>query len=128
MQPAAERGDGSVIIVVATDAAITARDLQRLGARAVFGLARTGSSYSHGSGDYAIAFSTSPEMRVAHGEIAPRTRRVLPSEGLSVLFQAVLEATEEAVYNSLLKAETMTGNGHTVQALPIDRVRALLPR
>jgi D-aminopeptidase len=128
MQQAAERGDGSVMIVVATDAAITARDLQRLAARVVFGLARTGSSYSHGSGDYAIAFSTSPEMRVKHGETAPRTRRVLPSEGLSGLFQAVLEATEEAVYNSLLKAETMTGNGHTVQALPIDQVRALLRR
>ncbi len=127
-QQAVVRGDGSVIIVVATDAAIDARDLRRLAARAVFALARTGSSYSHGSGDYAIAFSTSPEMRVKHGETAPRARTVLPSEGLSGLFRAVLEATEEAVYNSLLKAEDMTGNGHTVPALPIEPIKKLLAR
>ena len=126
--PAHARGDGSVMIVVATDAAIDARDLERLAARAVFGLARTGSGYSHGSGDYAIAFSTSPEMRVPYGEAAPRTRRILPSEGLSPLFAAVLEATEEAVYNSLLGAETMTGHRGTIEALPIDRVKALLGR
>jgi len=122
------RGDGSVIIVVATDAAVSPRDLERLAARAVFGLARTGSSYSHGSGDYAIAFSTSPEVRVRHGERTARERRLLPSEALSPLFQAVLEATEEAVYNSMLRAETMTGHRGTVHALPVERVKALLER
>ncbi len=120
------RGDGSVMIVVATDAPISARDLERLAARAVFALARTGSSYSHGSGDYAIAFSTSPEVRVRYGDNALRTRRTLSSDELSPLFQAVLEATEEAVYNSLLKAEDMTGHRGTVQALPIERVKLLL--
>lgn len=126
--PEHARGDGSVMIVVATDAAIGARDLERLAARAVFALARTGSSYSHGSGDYAIAFSTSPEVRVRYGEDTPRTRRILPSEGLSPLFRAVLEATEEAVYNSLLRAETMTGHQGTIQALPVEQVKNLLAR
>ena len=120
-------GDGSCLIVVATDAPLDARDLRRLAARAVFGLARTGSSYSHGSGDFAIAFSTSPEMRTAHGEAAPRVRRVLPSDSASPLFQASLEATEEAVYNSLLQATTVVGRGGQVaEALPVDRVREIL--
>ena len=119
-------GDGSCIVVVATDAALTTRDLERLATRGIFALARTGSSFSHGSGDYAIAFSTSPETRTRHGETTPRTRTLLPSDAVSPLFQAVLEATEEAVYNAMLRAETMTGNGITVEALPIDRVRELL--
>jgi D-aminopeptidase len=119
-------GDGSCIVVVATDAALTTRDLERLATRGIFALARTGSSFSHGSGDYAIAFSTSPETRTRHGETTPRTRTLLPSDAVSPLFQAVLEATEEAVYNAMLRAETMTGNGLTVEALPIDRLRALL--
>ena len=119
-------GDGSCIVVVATDAALTTRDLERLATRGIFALARTGSSFSHGSGDYAIAFSTSPETRTRHGETTPRTRTLLPSDAVSPLFQAVLEATEEAVYNAMLRAETMTGNGITVEALPIDRLRELL--
>jgi D-aminopeptidase len=119
-------GDGSCMIVIATNAPIDARDLRRLAARGIFALARTGSSYSHGSGDFAIAFSTSPETRVKFGDREPRARTLLPSEAISPLFQAVLEATEEAVYNSLFQAETMTGNGRTVEALPLDRVRALL--
>jgi D-aminopeptidase len=118
--------DGSCMIVIATDAPLTARDLQRLAARGVFGLARTGSSYSHGSGDFAIAFSTAADVRTKFGERAPRQRAILPSEGVSALFQAALEATEEAVYNSLFKARTTTGNGRTVEALPLDRVKALL--
>ena len=118
--------DGSCMIVIATDAPLTARDLQRLAARGVFGLARTGSSYSHGSGDFAIAFSTAGDVRTKFGERDPRTRAILPSDGVSALFQAALEATEEAVYNSLFKARTMTGNGRTVEALPLDRVKALL--
>src|ERR1022692_3799575 len=100
-------GDGSCMIVVATDAPLDARDLGRLAARAVYGLARTGSSYSNGSGEFAIAFSTSPELRVRHGERVARPRAILPTESVSPLFQAALEATEEAVYNSLLRATTV---------------------
>ena len=119
--------DGSCMIVVATDAPLDARDLRRLAARAVFGLARTGSSYSNGSGDFAVAFTTSPEMRTAEGGLTPRTRHVLPAGATSPLFQAVLEATEEAVYNSLFRATTVTGQGgETVQALPIERVLEIL--
>jgi D-aminopeptidase len=118
--------DGSCMIVIATDAPLTTRDLQRLAARGVFGLARTGSSYSHGSGDFAIAFSTAADVRTKFGERDPRPRTILPSEGVSAVFQAALEATEEAVYNSLFQAQTMTGNGRTVEALPLDRVKALL--
>jgi D-aminopeptidase len=120
--------DGSCMIVVATDAPLTGRDLERLAARAVFGLARAGSSYSNGSGDYAIAFSTAQGVRVRAGATELRQTTVLPADALSPLFQAVLEATEEAVYNSLLQATTTTGNGQTVDALPIDKVRMLLGR
>lgn len=116
------------MIVVATDAPLTARDLERLAARAIFGLARTGSSYSNGSGDYAIAFSTAATVRVRHGATEPLARATLPTDALSPLFQAALEATEEAVYNSLLQAETTTGNGVTVPALPLDELRTLLPK
>lgn len=120
--------DGSCMIVVATDAPLSAKDLNRLAARAIFGLARTGSSYSNGSGDFAIAFSTAPELRVTHGSTAITPRPTLPTEALSPLFQAALEATEEAVLNSLLKAESMTGNGRTVQALDVEKLRELLKR
>jgi D-aminopeptidase len=123
-----DTADGSCMIIVATDAPLDARDLRRLAARAVFGLARTGSSFSHGSGDYAIAFSTDPGMRTRPGERAPTPRAILPSDGVSPLFQAALEATEEAVYNSLFRATTVTGNGRTVDAIPLDRVRELLAR
>ena len=118
--------DGSCMVVVATDAPLTARDLERLAARAIFGLARTGSSFSNGSGDFAIAFSTATTVRAPHGATAPAGRTVLPTEALSPLFEAVLEATEEAVANSLLRAQTLTGNGVTVEALPVERVRALV--
>lgn len=120
--------DGSCMIVVATDAPLDARDLKRLAARAVFGLARTGSSFSNGSGDYAIAFSTSPAGRTTHGDSAPRSRTLLPTDAVSPLFQAALEATEEAVYNSLFRAVATTSGGRTVEAIPLERVRALLER
>jgi D-aminopeptidase len=126
--PAEARADGSCLIVVATDAPLSPRDLERLAARALFGLARTGSSFSNGSGDYAIAFSTAENLRVRPGEEAPRERTLLPADALSPLFQAALEATEEAVLNALLRARTMTGSGRTVEAIPLDRVRALLVR
>jgi D-aminopeptidase len=122
----ADRGDGSCMIVVATDAPLDARDLKRLAARAVFGLARTGSSYSNGSGDFAVAFSTHPSLRVRFGETQPASRTLLPTDGVSPLFQAALEATEEAVYNSLLKATTVSSAIGTAEALPVDRVRALV--
>jgi D-aminopeptidase len=120
--------DGSCMIVVATDAPLDYRELKRLAARAIFGLARTGSSYSNGSGDFAIAFSTAKECRVAHGETAVQTRPIVPTDAMSPLFQAALEATEEAVYNALLQATTTTANGRTVEALPIDRIRQILAR
>jgi D-aminopeptidase len=126
--PSADRADGSCMIVVATDAPLAARNLERLAARAVFGLARTGSSFSNGSGDYAIAFSTAPTVRVRHRDEAARSRIELPAGTLSPLFQAALEATEEAVLNALLRATTLTGSGRTVPALPIDRLRAVLAK
>ena len=110
------------MIVVATDAPLDARDLRRLAARAIYALARTGSTYSNGSGDFAIAFSTHPSLRVVNTS-GPQPRTVLPTDGVSSLFEAVMDATEEAVYNSMLKAVDVTGNGRTVRALPIERLR-----
>jgi D-aminopeptidase len=124
----AEAGDGSCMIVVATDAPLDARDLKRLAARAVFGLARTGSSYSNGSGEFAIAFSTAVDGRTRFGATAPRTTTLLPTDGVSPLFQAALESTEEAVYNSLLKATSVTSRFGKAEALPVDQVREILKR
>jgi D-aminopeptidase len=112
-----DRGDGSVIVVVATDAPLDARQLRRLAARALLGLARTGAAASHGSGDYAIAFAAGPRRGPAP-----------PDDALSPLFLAAIEATEEAVYNSLFRATTTTGRGRTVEALPLDRTLELLRR
>jgi D-aminopeptidase len=119
---------GSCMIVVATDAPLDARDLERLAARAVMGLARTGSSFGNGSGDYSIAFSTSSRMRTLHGSTEARAQGALPPEATSPLFQAVLEATEEAVANSLLRATTVAGHERTVEAVPIEKVREILRR
>jgi D-aminopeptidase len=124
-RPAGPPHDGSCMIVVATDAPLDARDLKRLAARAIYALARTGSTYSNGSGDFAIAFSTHPSLRVTTAT-GPQGRIVLPTDSVSGLFEAVMDATEEAVYNSLLKATDTTGNGRTVPALPIDSLRKLL--
>jgi len=115
---------GSCMIVVATDAPLDARSLKRLARRALFGLAATGSSMSHGSGDYAIAFSTAEGLRVPYSG-GPRERQetVLDDRALSPLFQAVREATEEAILNSLFRAKSVTGfRGRSVEAVPIDRV------
>ena len=118
-----DTADGSVIIVIATDAPVDARNLRRLAARAMMGLARTGSSASNGSGDYVIAFSTAKELRIIAGSPsernAPRTIKVLPNDAMSPLFLAVIEATEEAIYNSLFSATTVTGRGRTIEALPL---------
>ncbi len=113
------------MIVVATDAPLDARNLERLAARAIFALARTGSTYSNGSGDFAIAFSTHPALRLTTTD-GPQPRTVLPTDAVSGLFEAVLDATEEAVYNSLLTATDTTGNGRTIRALPIAPLTALL--
>lgn len=122
-----DKADGSCMIVVATDAPMVARNLKRLAARAWLGVARTGSSASNGSGDYAIAFSTAPQVRVrANDKALTRTAELMTNDAMSPLFLAVIEATEEAVYNSMFKATTMTGNGHTVEALPIDKTVEIL--
>ena len=123
--------DGSVIIVIATDAPIDHRNLQRLAARSMMGLARTGAAGSNGSGDYAIAFSTAPELRIraaANSRGVKSSVTLLSNEAMSPLFLAVIEATEEGIYNSLFRATTTTSRGHTVEALPIDRTLEILRR
>lgn len=122
--------DGSIIMVVATDAPLDARNLRRLAARAMMGLGRTGGSGSNGSGDYVIAFSTAPEVRIRvssqrDGSLT-RDLKLLGNDSMSPLFLAAIEATEEAIYNSLFKATTITGKGHTVEALPMDRTLEIL--
>jgi D-aminopeptidase len=108
--------DGSIMMIVATDAPVDSRNLRRLGARTMMGLGRTGSAGSNGSGDYAIAFTTSHKTEL------------LSNDTVSALFPAVIEATEEAIYNSLFRAETTTGNGRTVEALPVDSTLETLRR
>jgi D-aminopeptidase len=120
-----ERGDGSVMIVVATDAPLSARQLERVAARAMLGLGRTGSDASNGSGDFVIAFSTAASVRRPR-DLTIRADSVLADDAISPVFLATIEATEEAIYNSLLRATAVTGVRGTVEALPIDRVRALL--
>ncbi len=122
-----DSGYGSCMIVVATDAPVDARNLKRLASRALMGMARTGAGGSNGSGDYVIAFSTAPQLRIRReDESKARQVTILGNEAMSPLFLAAIEAAEEAIYNSLLKATTVTGNGHTVEAIPIDRVSEIL--
>jgi D-aminopeptidase len=119
-----DAADGSIMMVVATDAPVRAHELKRIAKRAMLGLARTGATSSNGSGDYVVAFSTAPELRTrfqstALTDGAPEVR----NDKLSPLFEATIEATEEAVYNSLLKAVTVEGRGgFRREALPIDRL------
>ncbi len=122
--------DGSIIIVIATDAPVDARNLKRMAARAMLGLARTGATGSNGSGDYAIAFSASPEARIVSDQPnrTAATIKTLPNDAMSPLFLAVIEATEEAIYNSLFRAVTTTGRGRTVEALPIPKTLEILRR
>ena len=122
-----ERGDGSIVMIVATDAPLSDRNLERLAARAVMGLSRTGSSASNGSGDYVIAFSTNTKVRRAFNARTLATEE-LANEEMSGLFQAVVESTEESIYNSLFMATSVTQRGRTVEAIPLDRVRAILSR
>jgi D-aminopeptidase len=124
-----DRADGSVIVVIATDAPLDARNLRRLAARAMLGLARTGSPSTNGSGDYCTAFSTASGLRVKHGETSLRRVELLPNDAMSPLFLACVEATEEAVYNSLLRATTVTGRaGARAEALPVERTIEILKK
>jgi D-aminopeptidase len=124
-----DRADGSCMIVIATDAPLDARNLKRLASRSLLGMGRAGSSASNGSGDYAIAFSTASQNRILTADKSPtRHMEVLTNDAISPLFQAVIEATEEAIYNSMFEATTTTGNGHTVEALPIDKTVQILKK
>jgi D-aminopeptidase len=123
-----ENADGSVMVVVATDAPLDARNLKRLAARALLGLARTGSPMTNGSGDYVIAFSTAKQNRVRAAETLRRVE-LLGNDAASPLFLACVEATEEAVYNSLLRATTTEGHrGARVEALPLGRTIEILKK
>ena len=122
-----DRGDGSIIMVVATDAPLSDRNLQRVAARAIMGLARTGSSASNGSGDYVIAFSTAESVRRPF-DARRLTTTELANEEMSAVFQGVVEATEEAIYNSLTMATAVTSRGRTVEPLPLERVREILAK
>jgi D-aminopeptidase len=127
-----ERGDGSIMMVVATDAPLSDRNLERLAARAMMGLGRTGSSASNGSGDFVIAFSTAASVRrrLTQGaaEALTRSTEDLTNDAMSGLFEAVVEATEESIYNSLFMATPVTARGRTVEAIPLDRVRDVLKK
>ena len=112
---AGESADGSIMMVVATDAPLDARTLERLSKRALVGLARTGASMTNGSGDYVIAFSTTGA-----------TETLVSNDRLSPLFQAVAEATEESIYNSLFRATTVQGHRGTVEALPLEETLEIL--
>jgi D-aminopeptidase len=122
-----DSGMGSIMMVVATDAPLDSRNLERIAARAIMGLSRTGSYAGNGSGDYVIAFSTAEGVRRPFNQRGPQQVLDLPNNDMNGLFQATVEATEEAIYNSLLKATTVVGrNGTTANALPIDETVAVL--
>ncbi|MBC5775192.1 P1 family peptidase [Pontibacter sp. KCTC 32443] len=123
-----DSADGSCMIVVATDAPLDARNLERLAKRAMLGMGKTGGIASNGSGDYVIAFSTEPTIRVPYtSDSKTQTATYLRNDEISPLFMAVIEATEEAIINSLFAAETMEGTDqHKVEALPIDKVVKIL--
>jgi len=125
-----ETPDGSCMIVVATDAPITSRNLERLAKRAILGLAKTGGIASNGSGDYVIAFSTAESVRVPYrSENSTQQQKVLSNSAMSPLFMAVNEATEEAIINSLFHAETMVGrDGHSIKELPVDSVLEIMKK
>ncbi len=124
-----ETPDGSCMIIVATDAPLDARNLERLAKRAFMGLAKTGGIASNGSGDYIIAFSTDSTLRIPSNSSEKLTQTVLSNDAMSPLFMAAIEATEEAIINSLLAAKTMKGkNGRTVEALPKEKLKEILKK
>jgi len=125
-----DKADGSCMIVVATDAPVEARNLERMAKRAMMGLAKTGGIGSNGSGDYVIAFSTNPKLRIPHYSTEQTLgTNVLRNDAMSPLFMAVIEATEEAIINSLFAAESMTGkDGRTIRSLPNEEVIKILKK
>lgn len=130
-QESIESADGSIMIVVATNAPLDARNLERVAKRAIMGLAKTGGIASNGSGDYVIAFSTDPKLRVPHNadKLALEKKSLLRNDDMSAIFLATIEATEEAIINSLFAAETTKGiNGNVVKELPVDKVIELLKK
>ncbi len=118
--------DGSIMMVIATDAPLNARSLDRLAMRAMMGLARTGSFASNGSGDYVIAFSTHTDVRRPRESDRPVTSPSLVNASMSPLFAAAAEATEEAIYNAILKATTVSSSRGTLEAIPVDDVVRIL--
>ena len=124
-----EGADGSCMIVVATDAPADARNLKRMAKRAMLGMGRTGGIASNGSGDYAIAFSTAGGLRVPYEVENPvQEQRILHNEAMSPLFLATIEATEEAIINSLFAAEPMAGHRGSVEALPVGKLIELMKK
>ena len=121
-----DREDGSIMMVVATDAPLDSRGLQRLSMRAMMGLARTGSFASNGSGDYVIAFSANPSVRRPRSSAGPVPTEVLVNEAMSPLFAATAEATEEAIYNAIFKATTVSSTRGELRAIPLDEVLPIL--
>lgn len=126
--PAGRPIAGSVIVLLATDAPLSCASLERLARRAFLGLARTGSTMEDGSGEYALAFSTHEALRRTPGATAPTTRLELPNAGLSPLFEAAVDATEEAVLNALLQATTVESAMGLLEAIPLHRLAAVLAR
>jgi len=122
------QADGSIMMVLATDAPLNARSLDRLAMRAIMGLARTGSFASNGSGDYVIAFSTSPEVRRPRESAMPVNTPSLVNDSMSPLFAAAAEATEEAIYNAIFKATTMTSSRGTLEAIPVADLKRILAK
>lgn len=121
--------DGSVMIIMATDAPVTSRNLERLAKRAFLGIARVGGFASNGSGDYVIAFSTNKNVRIHQNDESLYSITKLNNSAMTPLFLAAVEATEEAILNSLFQAESMTGwNGHTQEALPVKEVMEILKK
>ncbi len=120
--------DGSIMMVVATDAPLTARALERVAMRAIMGLARTGSFASNGSGDYVIAFSTHPDVRRPRGGMEPFVSPSLTNEAMSPLFAATAEATEEAIYNAIFKATTIESSRGTREPIPLDDLMRVLKK
>ena len=124
-----DKADGSCMIVIATDAPLDTRNLERLAKRAFLGLAKTGGIAHNGSGDYVIAFSTDSSLRIPFNAPAQLRQNILSNDAVSPLFMAAIEATEEAIINSLLAAETMKGkSGRTVEALPPDKLKEILKK
>jgi D-aminopeptidase len=124
-RPDGQGARGSIMIVVATNAPLSDRNLRRLASRAMLGLGKTGSVASNGSGDYVIAFSTHPDVRRGPG-IARKGSAEVANDDMSPLFQATVEATEEAIYNSLFAATTVSSRRGMVEALPVDQVLAIM--